>query len=86
LRLSDDSDTDYDGVTVRVIAPKGRAPRQYMSTQDSKGRGRRGGSRRGNWLTENDNIRKQKEIDKKNRKRDRREKNRKRNRKKKRRR
>ena len=58
----------YDGVPVRVVAPRGKAPPQYMTTKDAKGRGRRGGMRRGGWLTENENIKKQKEIDKKRRK------------------
>ena len=58
----------YDGVPVRVIAPRGKAPPQYMQTTGAKGRGRRNGLRRGGWLTENENIEKQKEFEKKRKK------------------
>jgi len=39
-----------------------------MQTTGAKGRGRRNGLRRGGWLTENENIEKQKEFEKKRKK------------------
>lgn len=68
MKNQDPDQDDYEGVPIRRISGGGRPPKQFMSARSAKGRGRRSAAR-GGWLTENEQIRKREEFDKKAKKR-----------------